>query len=247
MMNSAPRAALCALLLLSLTGCCCPSAPSPCTARAPSTPDAPTVATRDARQVFVDVTTLRIPQERVADVLGALKPTSPNDPTILTEAESKKLMAAAANNVAVHVLQSPKLLALEGQEATIFIGETIHFARTEAKKARGGLEFKTTEDAKSPVFVGYQLKLVATPDETGETIAIDMHELARQPLEEYSQDEITRMGAEAFLRTVIVEQRLDSSFKTTDGGRVLLSNPVVYEDKSGRYVRVSLLHVQLVP
>jgi general secretion pathway protein D len=56
------------------------------------------------------------------------------------------------------VMQMPKLIALDGREATIFVGETIRYAeaRTEQGQA-GGLNLSVQEANGSPVEVGFQL------------------------------------------------------------------------------------------
>ncbi len=59
------------------------------------------------------------------------------------------------------IVQAPKLIALDNQEATIFVGETIRFARTVATSNQsGGLEFSIDEAANSPVQVGFQLLMI---------------------------------------------------------------------------------------
>ena len=59
------------------------------------------------------------------------------------------------------VVQAPKLLALDNQEATIFIGESIRYARTTAAtNQNGGLTFAIEEDGNSPVNVGFQLLVI---------------------------------------------------------------------------------------
>jgi type II secretory pathway component GspD/PulD (secretin) len=56
------------------------------------------------------------------------------------------------------IVQAPKLLALDNQEATVFIGETIRYARTTAAtNQNGGLQFSIEEDPNSPVSTGFQL------------------------------------------------------------------------------------------
>lgn len=56
------------------------------------------------------------------------------------------------------VIQAPRLMSLDGKEATIFVGETIRYAeaRTEQGQA-GGLQLSVSEAAGSPVEVGFQL------------------------------------------------------------------------------------------
>lgn len=59
------------------------------------------------------------------------------------------------------VVQSPKLLALDNQEATIFVGRTIRFAQTEAEQGQaGGLTYSIKEATNSPVQTGFQLYMI---------------------------------------------------------------------------------------
>ena len=59
------------------------------------------------------------------------------------------------------IVQAPRLLALDNQEATIFVGQTIRFAETEAQSNQsGGLTFSIREAANSPVQTGFQLYMV---------------------------------------------------------------------------------------
>ncbi|MFT7617988.1 MAG: type IV pilus assembly protein PilQ [Planctomycetota bacterium] len=59
------------------------------------------------------------------------------------------------------VVQAPKLIALDNQEATIFIGRTVRFAQTEAVEGQsGGLTFTIKEADNSPVETGFQLFMV---------------------------------------------------------------------------------------
>jgi type IV pilus assembly protein PilQ len=65
------------------------------------------------------------------------------------------------NDVTSRIVQAPKLIALDNQEATIFVGETIRFARTTASSNQsGGLEFSIDEASHSPVQVGFQLLMI---------------------------------------------------------------------------------------
>jgi type II secretory pathway component GspD/PulD (secretin) len=59
------------------------------------------------------------------------------------------------------VVQAPKLIALDGREATIFVGETIRYAEAKTEQGQaGGLSLSITEAAGSPVEVGFQLLIV---------------------------------------------------------------------------------------
>jgi len=59
------------------------------------------------------------------------------------------------------VVQAPKLVALDNQEATIFVGETVRYAQTEsASNQSGGLTFSIKEAPNSPVQQGFQLLVI---------------------------------------------------------------------------------------
>lgn len=59
------------------------------------------------------------------------------------------------------VIQRPTLAAVNNQEATIFLGEEIHYAETKAVATQsGGTSFEISEAAKSPVKVGFQLLII---------------------------------------------------------------------------------------
>lgn len=56
------------------------------------------------------------------------------------------------------VIQAPKIIALDGNEATIFVGETIRYAEAKSEQGQaGGLQLSVAEAAGSPVEVGFQL------------------------------------------------------------------------------------------
>ncbi len=59
------------------------------------------------------------------------------------------------------VVQAPKVLALDGREATIFVGETIRYAEAKTEQGQaGGLSLSVTEADSSPVEVGFQLLII---------------------------------------------------------------------------------------
>jgi type II secretory pathway component GspD/PulD (secretin) len=59
------------------------------------------------------------------------------------------------------VIQAPKLIALDGSEATIFVGETIRYAEARSEQGQaGGLQLSLSEAQNSPVDVGFQLLVV---------------------------------------------------------------------------------------
>jgi len=56
------------------------------------------------------------------------------------------------------VIQAPKLVALDGRPATIFVGETIRYAEARSEQGQaGGLQLSIAEAMNSPVEVGFQL------------------------------------------------------------------------------------------
>ena len=79
----------------------------------------------------------------------------------LTTSETSLLFSFLQQDTSSRIVQAPKLLALDNQAATIFIGETIRYARTEAAtNQNGGLQFAIAEDPNSPVTVGFQLLVI---------------------------------------------------------------------------------------
>jgi general secretion pathway protein D len=58
-------------------------------------------------------------------------------------------------------IQAPKLIALDNHVATIFVGESIRYARTEAQSNQsGGLQFAIDEADDSPVQTGFQMLVI---------------------------------------------------------------------------------------
>ncbi len=59
------------------------------------------------------------------------------------------------------IVQAPKIIALDNQEATIFVGETVRWAQARAEQGQaGGLQLVVEEADNSPVSTGFQLFLV---------------------------------------------------------------------------------------
>lgn len=79
----------------------------------------------------------------------------------LTTNQSRALYNFIQRDSTSRIIQAPKLLALDGHEATIFIGEQIRYARSTATTDQnGGLVFGIEEDPNSPVNVGFQLLVI---------------------------------------------------------------------------------------
>ena len=63
-----------------------------------------------------------------------------------------------ARDVTTEVFQAPKIIALDGYPATIFVGETIRYAEAKSEQGQaGGLQLSLEEAESSPVEVGFQL------------------------------------------------------------------------------------------
>lgn len=61
----------------------------------------------------------------------------------------------------VDVVQAPKIITLDHQEATVFVGDIIRYAETSAATNQaGGLAFSVKEAANSPVETGFQLLII---------------------------------------------------------------------------------------
>ncbi len=61
-------------------------------------------------------------------------------------------------DVSSEVIQAPKIVALDGVPATIFVGETIRYAEAKSEQGQaGGLQLSIQEASSSPVEVGFQL------------------------------------------------------------------------------------------
>lgn len=56
------------------------------------------------------------------------------------------------------VIQAPKIVTMDGNEATIFVGETVRYAEAKSEQGQaGGLQLTVAEASGSPVEVGFQL------------------------------------------------------------------------------------------
>lgn len=67
---------------------------------------------------------------------------------------------AMQRDTSTEIVQAPKLIAMDGRQATIFVGETIRYAEAKTEQGQaGGLSLSVTEATSSPVEVGFQLLL----------------------------------------------------------------------------------------
>ena len=59
------------------------------------------------------------------------------------------------------VIQAPKVIALDGVESTIFVGETVRYAEAKSEQGQaGGLQLSLSEASNSPVDIGFQMLIV---------------------------------------------------------------------------------------
>jgi type IV pilus assembly protein PilQ len=64
-------------------------------------------------------------------------------------------------DVSSRLVQAPKILTLDNQAATIFVGETIRYAQTTAEQGQaGGLQYSIEEAENSPVQTGFQMLVI---------------------------------------------------------------------------------------
>lgn len=197
----------------------------------------------DDRQIFVDMTTIRIPEAEVTAILGDLREPSKGKALTITAEQAKTLLNACQAHDDVEIVQAPKLLSLAGQDSSLFIGETIRFASTEATKDG---EYKIAEQEGSPVFLGYKLNMVTTPSEDGSVLAMDMHSHWRRQLKtNHSGEDIARMGAKAYVRDLTIEHREDETFEMANDGHVLMSSPEIMSDDAGRHLVVTVLNARI--
>jgi type IV pilus assembly protein PilQ len=61
-------------------------------------------------------------------------------------------------DTSAEVVQAPKVITLDGNEATIFVGETVRYAEAKSEQGQaGGLQLTIQEASGSPVEIGFQL------------------------------------------------------------------------------------------
>ncbi|MEO1698667.1 MAG: secretin N-terminal domain-containing protein [Planctomycetota bacterium] len=77
------------------------------------------------------------------------------------------------------VIQAPKIITLDGNEATIFVGETVRYAEAQSEQGQaGGLQLTVQEAAGSPVEIGFQL--LVTPHVIPGTRKIQMEVVPKE-------------------------------------------------------------------
>ncbi|MEZ5990697.1 MAG: hypothetical protein R3F30_16595 [Planctomycetota bacterium] len=70
-------------------------------------------------------------------------------------------LSLLAKDETSEIVQAPKIIALDHQEATIFVGETVRYAQARSEAGQtGGLQLVVEEAPGSPVSTGFQLLIV---------------------------------------------------------------------------------------
>ena len=233
-----------AMSAMVLAGCCCARvgtrAATPTALPERNSAQSANVAqqvnpTPEPTQIFVDMTVLHIREQDVASTLGALFPIAATEHRVLSDAQVQALHEALRAHPDARTTQAPKLLALENQEATIFIGESIRFGKTDPKT------LSITEDPQNPLTIGFHLRAIAQLQDGGSNIALDLHQHWRAIKDGVTDDAIARADAATFLREMTIEQKIDTTLVLEDGGHALVGSPDVFADKQGRHVRVALV------
>ncbi|MBI5367890.1 MAG: hypothetical protein HZA54_12695 [Planctomycetes bacterium] len=79
----------------------------------------------------------------------------------LTQYDVTATLRLFEQDTASTVLQAPQLMAVDNQEATIFVGETIRYPQvTSQSDSTGNITFTLTEASNSPVQTGFQLMII---------------------------------------------------------------------------------------
>ncbi len=78
-------------------------------------------------------------------------------------------------DTSAEIIQAPKLVTMDGREATIFVGESVRYAEAKSEQGQaGGLQLTVAEAAGSPVEVGFQLLIRPSVVPGTETIIMEV-------------------------------------------------------------------------
>ena len=172
-----------------------------------------------AEQVFVDMEVVLIPGSALGRFPEARRLPGEASFVHVSPNRVEEIRKAWQSEADVRIVQSPKLLALSGQEASIFVAETIR------APAGGG--------SPDEVWTGYSLRLTATVTSPGR-LNVDFHQTKR---------ERTDAEGDATWPPTVDEQRDEARFDVADGGYVVLRGP---DSTGGDAVRMTLVHVRLL-
>lgn len=232
---------LMAVLVFLATGC--RSTPGPVPSGAPADRR---VAALDEKQVFIDMSTVRIAEGDAERVLGVHRPHSASEPTFLTKAEASVLFAAWRENPSVRIVGSPKILALNHQRASLYIGETVNFGKSKAEHTEKGLTFSIVDDPKGPVYLGQRIFVTADISDDSSHVALSIHQEWREAGEGATTEAAIQGGAEQFRRDYTHGQSFDVDLELANNGTALVGDPSIIEDNEGRHIRLTLVTVRVL-
>ena len=154
-------------------------------------------------------------------------------------------------DTSTEVIQAPKIIALDGHEATIFVGETIRYAEAKSEQGQaGGLQLAVGEASASPVEVGFQLLIKPQVVPGTETIIMEVipketslsgsgsSALAPQGFEYYT------LGAAGLEGSIALPRTRSSTLVTTmliDSGQTAVIGGLTTESETETETRVPLL------
>lgn len=121
------------------------------------------------------------------------------------------------NDVTSRIVQAPKLIALDNQEATIFVGETIRYARTQASSNQsGGLQYSIDEADNSPVQTGFQLLMIphVIPDKDQVMLTIMPQQRALSGPDGGFRRFVTGVGGDTGQQEILLPQEQSSTVVT---------------------------------
>lgn len=145
------------------------------------------------------------------------------------------------------IVQAPKLIALDNQEATIFVGDTIRFAQTKASSNQsGGLEFSIEEAKNSPVQVGFQMLMIphVIPDRDQIMMTIIPQQRALSGPDDGFRRFITGSGSQTGQQELLLPQERSSTVVTNlklDNGHTAVIGGLLQNQESKSTNKIPLL------
>ncbi len=147
-------------------------------------------------------------------------------------------------DTSLEVIQAPKLIALDGREATIFVGETIRYAVAKSEQGQaGGLQLSVEEAQNSPVETGFQLLVV--PHVIPGTTKVEMQVIPKETTLTGTGTpagfDVFTVGASGLEGTIALPRERASTIVTTmlmDSGQTAVVGGLTTESDSERLSEV---------
>ena len=150
-------------------------------------------------------------------------------------------------DVSSRIVQAPKLIALDNQEATIFVGDTIRYAEIgSASNQSGGLEFSIKEAAAGPVQVGFQLLMIphVVPDRDQIMMTLIPQQRALSGPDDGFRDYETGSGSQTGSQTLSLPQERSSTVVTNlklDNGHTAVIGGLLQDSDTTSVNKIPLL------